>query len=92
MRLSKSALQRMLLSGALTTGVGGATTTAIPGLNHWPSTTVLIIVAAVTLLGGAVRKLLSAALIAVVLTIALIVVDAYTGGHIQQALNVATTR
>ncbi|MFA5709922.1 hypothetical protein [Mycolicibacterium sp.] len=71
----------------MTTGVGGAATTAVPGLDHWPPSTVLVIVAAVTVLGGIVRKLLSAALVAVVVTVVLIAGDAVTGGHIQQGLN-----
>lgn len=85
--LSSYALRRMALAALVSTGVGGATTSTIPGLEHWPPGTVAVVVAAVVALGAVMRKVLHAALIALAVTVALIVVDAATGGHIQQALN-----
>ncbi|KLI09220.1 MULTISPECIES: hypothetical protein [Mycolicibacterium] len=87
--ISRSILQRMTLAGALTAGVGGATTTALPGLSHWPAPSVIVTVAAITILGGLIRKVLLVATVAVLLTVALVAVDAATGQHIQQALNPA---
>ncbi|WP_157680258.1 hypothetical protein [Mycobacterium dioxanotrophicus] len=88
--ISRSTLQRMALAGALTAGVGGATTTALPGLSHWPAPSVIVTVAAITLLGGLIRKVLLVAAVAVLLTVALVAADAATSQHIQRALNPAT--
>ncbi|OHU47421.1 hypothetical protein BKG82_27840 [Mycobacteroides chelonae] len=77
----------MALASALTTGVGGTATTVLPGLERWPSAAVFVVVAAIGAIGGLVRKLLHAAVIAVSVTVALIVVDALTGGHIRSAIN-----
>lgn len=85
--LSSYALRRMALAALVSTGVGGTATSTIPGLEHWPPGTVAVVVAAVVALGAVMRKVLHAALIALAVTVALIVVDAATGGHIQQALN-----
>ena len=80
----------MALAGALTTGVGGAATTALPGLSHWPASSVIVTVAAITILGGLIRKVLLVAAVAAVLTVVLVAADAATGQHIQQALNPAS--
>ncbi|SIM05145.1 Uncharacterised protein [Mycobacteroides abscessus subsp. abscessus] len=85
-----TALQRMALAGALTTGVGGAATTAVPGLDHWPAASVIVVVAVITAVSGVLRKLLHAALIAVIATGALLVADTATGGNIQRDLNLST--
>lgn len=87
--ISRSTLQRMALAGALTAGVGGATTTALPGLSHWPAPSVIVTVAAITLLGGLIRKVLLVAAVAVLLTVALVAADAATGQRFQRALNPA---
>lgn len=85
--LSSYALRRMALAALVSTGVGGTATSTIPGLEHWPPGTVAVVVAAVVALGAIMRKVLHAVLIALGVTIALIALDAVTGGHIQQALN-----
>lgn len=85
--LGLSTLRRMAMAAALTTGVGGAATTAVPGLSHWPTPSVAVVVAVITLLGGIVRKLMHAAFVAIAGTAALLMADAVTGGHVQHALN-----
>lgn len=85
--LRNAALRRIALAGALTTGVGGTATTAIPGLNHWPAASVVVVVAVITAVSGILRKLVHVALIAVVVTGALLIGDTISGGHIQRDLN-----
>lgn len=81
--------RRAAVASVLTAGVGGTATSTVPGLEHWPAASVVFIVAAVALAGGLVRKMLHAAVIAVTFTVIAIVGDVATGGHIQQALNLA---
>ncbi len=71
----------------MTTGVGGAATTAVPRLEHWPTASVAVVVVVFGLVGGLARKLLHAAVIAVTLTAMVVVGDAVAGGHIQHTLN-----
>lgn len=85
-----AAFRRMALAGALTTGVGGTATTLVPGMNHWPTASVAVVVAVITAVSGIVRKLLHVALIAIIVTGALLVVDTVTGGNIQRDLNLTT--
>ncbi|KXO92925.1 Uncharacterised protein (plasmid) [Tsukamurella tyrosinosolvens] len=86
MTFPTSVLRRMALAGALTVGVGGTATSAIPGMEHWPPSAVAIIVA-VTAFAGLLRKVLTVVLVAVGLTIAALLLDAATGGSVQDLLS-----
>ena len=79
--------RRAALAAALSVGIGGAATTAVPGLDQWPPSSVMAVVAAITILSSLLRKVLHVAFVAVALTAALVIVDAATGGHIQSSLN-----
>lgn len=85
--LTNTLIRRMALAAALSAGVGGAATTAVPGLSHWPTTSVIAVVAAITILGGLLRKVVHVVVVVGLLTAALVLGDAATGGHIQETLN-----
>lgn len=85
--LTAAVMKRMLLAGALTTGVGGAATTVVPGMEHWSPASVVMIVAAVTALGGVLRKVLTLVFTTVTVTAGALIVDMATGGKVQNALN-----
>ncbi|WP_237082178.1 hypothetical protein [Mycobacteroides abscessus] len=59
-------------------------------MNHWPTASVAVVVAVITAVSAIVRKLLHVALIAIIVTGALLVVDTVTGGNIQRDLNLTS--
>lgn len=78
---------RLAAAAGAATVVGGGTTSVIPGLAHWPTSSVFVVVLGITLLASVVRKLIHAALTAATLTAALVFSDAAVGGNIHNALN-----
>lgn len=67
-------------AGALTIGMGGATTAAVPALMHWPAPTVVVTVIAVSVLAGLACTVLRIGAVVLIATAALIACDAASSG------------